>query len=392
MRSKLLKLTLVMAILFSFVAVLPVTAQDDGLGTVIVGTNAEYPPLESVDENEEIVGFDIDLMRAIAEDAGFEVEFVNTRWDGIFVALSEGEFDAVISAATITDEREEIIDFSDPYFVAGQAIAVSVDLAETVATPEDLVGLRVGVQLGTTGDEYASAIEGVEVVRFDEVTLAFQALGEGEVDAVINDDVPSADIIANNPDLNAVLVGDLLTEEFYGIAVNPEKPELLDAINVSLANLVADGTYAEIYETWMGKEAPDMFLPEGATVIEVDPTDPGSVVVGHLSAILGAANAETVDLEAAQMYVCAEPGVSSFVPTDEEALSAFVGVELIDASGLTFEVTEVEEGVVDVVPGGNVELNLGELPVSILMTQLGITSVRLTQNEEGNWEICPAAE
>ena len=89
-------------------------AVDMGLGVVMIGTNAEYPPFEYVDEAGNIVGFDVDIMMAIAEAAGFEYEFVNTRWDGIFVALASGEFDAVISAATITDERMETVDFFRP--------------------------------------------------------------------------------------------------------------------------------------------------------------------------------------------------------------------------------------------------------------------------------------
>ena len=160
------------------------TMIESGLGVVTVGLNAEYPPFEYVDENGEIVGFDPDLMNAIAERAGFEIEWVNTRWDGIFVALASGEFDAVSSAATITEEREEIVDFSNPYFNAGQMIAVLEDRADEIQSPEDLPGLKVGVQGGTTGDIASSEIDGVEVVRYDEITLAFQALA-GTIDAIV---------------------------------------------------------------------------------------------------------------------------------------------------------------------------------------------------------------
>ncbi|MBN1564945.1 MAG: transporter substrate-binding domain-containing protein, partial [Anaerolineae bacterium] len=131
-------------------------AQDNDLGVVTIGTNAEYPPFEYVDENGEIAGFDYDLVKALAERAGFEPQFVNTRWDGIFVALASGEFDMVASAATITAEREEIVDFTNPYFNAGQMIAVREADAATVSVAEDLAGLRVGVQSGTTGDIYVS--------------------------------------------------------------------------------------------------------------------------------------------------------------------------------------------------------------------------------------------
>ena len=166
----------------------------EGLGTVKIGTNAEYPPFESVDESGTIVGFDIDLMNAIAEAAGFDFEFINTRWDGIFVALASGEFDAVISAATITEERQQTVDFSDPYFNAGQMIAVKI--GSDITSPEDLVeGVKVGVQLGTTGDIWVSDNTSAEVVRYDEITLAFQALGNGDVDAVGNAGPTSAAII-----------------------------------------------------------------------------------------------------------------------------------------------------------------------------------------------------
>lgn len=237
-------------------------AAEGELGVATVGMNAEYPPFEFVDENNEIAGFDVDLMKAIAAEAGFDVEFVNTRWDGIFVALQSGEFDAVASAATITEEREEIVDFSNPYFNAGQTIAVLEGRAGEISTPDDLAGLRVGVQAGTTGDIWATEnIPGVEMVRYDEITLAFQALASGDVDAVFNDGPVSADIIAKNPEMGAVIVGDPVTDELYGIAVNPERPELLDAINEALAAIIANGTYRDIYMDWFGIEPPSMFQP-----------------------------------------------------------------------------------------------------------------------------------
>lgn len=233
------------------------------VGEVIrVGTDAAYPPFEELDEDGNFVGFDIDLMEAIAEDAGFEIEWINAPFDTIFTALAEGEFDAVISASTITEEREEIIDFSEPYFVASQSISVSLEMAEEIFGPEDLVGLRVGVQLGTTGEIYAlEELEGVEVFSFDTAPLAFQALGQGDVDAVIVDTPTTEEILATNPDLEAVIVGDPLTEEFYGIAVNEDFPELLEAINLSLENLIQDGTYAEIFEDWFDVEPTEEFMP-----------------------------------------------------------------------------------------------------------------------------------
>ena len=217
-----------------------------------VGTNAEYPPFESVDDAGNIVGFDPDILAAIAEKGGFEFEFVNTRWDGIFVALQSGEFDAVISAATITDERAEIVNFSDPYFNAGQMIAVLQKDAASTTTPSDLDGKKVGVQLGTTGDMWLSDNTQAEVVRYDEITLAFQALANGDLDAVFNDGPVSADIIRANPEMGATLVGEPITDEFYGIAVNKDEKDLLEAINKGLAEVKADGTYDQIWDKWFG--------------------------------------------------------------------------------------------------------------------------------------------
>jgi ABC-type amino acid transport substrate-binding protein len=222
------------------------------IGVIKIGTNAEYPPFESVDDSGNIIGFDVDLMSAISKAAGFEVEYVNTRWDGIFVALASGEFDAVISAATITEERAQTVDFSDSYFNAGQMIAVKE--GSDIKAPADLDGKRVGVQLGTTGDIWTTENTQAEVVRYDEITLAFQALAQGDVDAVVNDGPTSAEIARANPEMGVVLVGEPFTDELYGVAVRKDRPEVLAAINKGLAAVKASGEYDTIYNKWFGTE------------------------------------------------------------------------------------------------------------------------------------------
>lgn len=223
-------------------------------GTIQIGTNAEYQPFEFVDESGEIVGFDIDLMNALAATAGLDVEYVNTKWDGIFVALANGEFDAVISAVTITDERAQVVDFTEPYFNAGQAIAVRQE-NDTITGPEDLVeGVTVGVQLGTTGDIYVSDNTDAEVARFEEAPLAIQALANGDVDAVVVDAPTLADFLRANAELNLKIVGEPFTDEYYGIAVNKERTDLLEALNIALDRVKSDGTYDQIYNKWFGTE------------------------------------------------------------------------------------------------------------------------------------------
>ena len=231
-------------------------AEADG-DVILVGTNAEYQPFEFVQADGSLAGFDIDLMNALAEEAGLQIEFVNTKWDGIFVALANGEFDAVISAVTITPERQEVIDFTDPYFNAGQGIAVQAD-NETIASVDDLVeGVSVGVQLGTTGDIYATDNLAVEVNRFDETPLAILALANGDVDAVVADAPTLADYLKANPDLDLKVVGEPFTEELYGIAVNKDRPEVRDALNTALASLQESGAYDEIFDTWFALPAAD---------------------------------------------------------------------------------------------------------------------------------------
>ena len=144
-----------------------------------VGTSADFPPFEFQDEKTgEYLGFDIDLIKAVGAAADMEVQIVNTAWDGLIPGLLTGNYDCIISAMTITDERMKAVAFSDPYFSAGQVIVTRAD-DTSIVTVEDLLGKAIAVQIGTTGDLAASDIEGATVKRFNLAPDAIQELLNG---------------------------------------------------------------------------------------------------------------------------------------------------------------------------------------------------------------------
>jgi ABC-type amino acid transport substrate-binding protein len=232
-------------------------------GELIVGTDAAYPPFENVNtETGEIEGFDIDLLNAIAAKAGFTPVYQNVPFDTIFTNLAAGQYDIVISATTITEERQQTVLFSNPYFAAAQVLTVRAADAETITSVEALAGRKVGVQKGTTGADFAKSLGGFEVVEYETTPEAMRALANGDVDAVIADDAPSKTILLNNPELNLAITVEALTVEYYGIAVRLECTELIEAINAALAEVIKEGTYAEIYRRYFGVD-PIKELQEG---------------------------------------------------------------------------------------------------------------------------------
>jgi polar amino acid transport system substrate-binding protein len=220
----------------------------------VVGTDAAYAPFESQNEKGEIVGFDIDVVKAISAKAGIEVKFVNTPWEGIFNTLQQGDRDMIVSAVTITDERKQTMDFSDPYFDAAQLIAVKE--TSKVTKFADLKKLKVGVQTGTTGDEAVSKLMGktsTSIKRFESTPLALKELESGGVDAVVADNGVIAHYVANNPGGKFKTVSDKeFVPEQYGIAVKKGNAELLGKLNQGLAAIKADGTYNQIYAKYFG--------------------------------------------------------------------------------------------------------------------------------------------
>jgi polar amino acid transport system substrate-binding protein len=221
-------------------------------GKLLMGSDTTYPPFESINEAGDPEGFDVDIAMEIADRLGLELEVVTTAWDGIIPGLKSDKYDMIMSAMTITPEREEEIDFSDPYIDSNQSIAVKEGTTD-IATAEDLVGKVVGVQVDTTGQFTAEEIEGIaEIRKYDTILLAFQDLELGRIDAIMND-FPVNSYLSNTRGGTEV-VAVIETDEQYGIGIRKGNDALKDAVDNALMEMMEDGTYDEIYEKWFGAE------------------------------------------------------------------------------------------------------------------------------------------
>jgi len=226
-----------------------------------VGSDLNFPPFEFIEDGVE-QGFDIDLMNEIGVRLGVTVEYVNASFDTIFQQLAAGEFDAIVSAITITEERAQTISFSDPYFEATQALVVPMD--SPISGVGDLAEQEVGAQAGTTGLEYATEnFTESTITEFPEYPAAFASLETGGIDAVLAD-LPAADEAVRRSDALQI-VEEIDTDEQYGIGVQQDNDALLEAINDALADIIADGAYERIFSEWFPEvEVPEQFRAEGA--------------------------------------------------------------------------------------------------------------------------------
>lgn len=214
-----------------------------------VGTSADFPPFEFQDEKTgAYLGFDLDLIRAIGDAIGMDVQIVNTGWDGLIPGLITGNYDCIASAMTITDERLKAVNFSDPYFSAGQVV-VTMAKDTAIKSVADLEGKKISVQIGTTGDLVASDIKGATVKRFNLAPDAIQEVRNGASHACIIDLAVAAEIAREYKDIK---YGAPFTMEYYGIAISRSNAALLKKINRGLAMVKASGKYDEIYDRWFG--------------------------------------------------------------------------------------------------------------------------------------------
>lgn len=231
-------------------------AAADGLdlvseGRLTVCTDAPYPPMEFEDpETGEMTGFDIELMRAVGEELGLEVAVINSGFDPITSGqvFEAGQCDIAAASITITEDRQESVAFSDPYFTADQSLLVKADAG--ITTLDDVAGERLGVQAGTTGEMYArdNAPDDTEIVSFDDPGDLFVALEADDIVGVLQDIVVNQGRALEEDTLEVVET--YPTDEEYGFAMRMDNEELVQAVNDALGTLRDDGTYDELHEEW----------------------------------------------------------------------------------------------------------------------------------------------
>jgi polar amino acid transport system substrate-binding protein len=240
----------------------PVSTLEEGV--LQVASCLDYPPFESVEGGDE-VGFDVEMAEEIASRLGLEVRWITHDFDTVFTALDGNQFDMVAAASTITKDRDKIVDFSDPYFAARQSFVVNVEETPDLTSTDQLeAGDVVGVQKGTTGEIWAKenlASQGIELKAFTNITPAYQDLEAGNILGIVTDE-PQAASVAGSLYPSLAVVQGIDTDEDYGFAFSEDNPELRDAVNVVLAEMIADGTYAAIFQKWFpGQEIPPQFQP-----------------------------------------------------------------------------------------------------------------------------------
>lgn len=220
-------------------------------GKLIMSTNAAFPPYEMTTDSGEFEGIDIETAQAIADKLGLELQIDDMDFDAALLAVQQGKSDMVMAGVTVTDERQNVMDFTDSYATGIQSIIVKED--SDIASVDDLAGKKIGTQRGTTGYLYCSDDFGDEnVVAYDDGLTAVQMLNNGQVDCVVIDNAPAKEFVAANPGLK--LLDTAYVEESYAIGIGKGNTELKDAINTALEELKADGTLQAIVDKYITAE------------------------------------------------------------------------------------------------------------------------------------------
>lgn len=246
------------AVLFLLLAALPSAADSlaaiKARGALRVGCEGTYSPFCYQDESGNLVGFDVDVARAVAEKMGLKAEYLPSKWEGILAALESGRFDVVVNQVTISEERKKVYDFSAPYTYSGLQMLVRKDRVKDIKGPEDLAGKKVGVLLGTNHEGWLREhTPKADVRTYDEDATRNADLLSGRIDAIVNDRL----IVGATLKIyggNIVPTGPLLTETRQAIAMKKGNPDFVAAVDKALAAADADGTLKRISEKWFSAD------------------------------------------------------------------------------------------------------------------------------------------
>jgi polar amino acid transport system substrate-binding protein len=215
-------------------------------GVIKVGTSADYPPFEYIDESGKKAGFDIDLMEEIAKRLGVKIEWVDMPFDSLIAGVQEGKIDISISAFNYTEERDKVVDFSEAYYDGEDAFAVADGFTGSINAPEDVAAYKVGVQTGTTQDEWLSGLveEGIlpesNLFRYDRADQVALDLKNGRIDVMMADAIPAQALAAQLGGLKIVFVG-IVSSGPMNIVIPEGVSELAQAINEIIKQLKAEG-------------------------------------------------------------------------------------------------------------------------------------------------------
>lgn len=221
-------------------------------GVLKIGTEGTYAPFTYHDASGELVGFDVEIGRAIAEKIGVKPEFVEGKWDGLIAGLDAKRYDTVINQVGITEERKQKYDFSEPY-IASKAVLIVREDNEDIKSFEDLKGKRSAQSLTSNFGKLAQ-VSGAELVGTDGFDQSIQLVLTGRADATINDSLSFLDFKKQKPDAPVTVAAEQADAEHSGIIIRKGEPELLEAINKALAEIKADGTYQAISEKYFGAD------------------------------------------------------------------------------------------------------------------------------------------
>ncbi|MFC7392199.1 basic amino acid ABC transporter substrate-binding protein [Scopulibacillus cellulosilyticus] len=216
--------------------------------TIIVGADTTFPPFES-EVNGKVTGFDIDMVKAIAKKEGFKVEIKTMPFEGLIPALQAGSLDMAVAGMTIKSDRMKNVNFSNAYYKSGLSILVKKD--SKIKNVKDLKGHLVATKKGTSSVDYLTShgVNGSDIKQFKDINDAYQALENGGADAVLFDNPVNINFKSKRD--NVKIVGGLLTGEYYGIAVNKKKADLLKKVNDGLAKMKKDGEYKKLFDKYL---------------------------------------------------------------------------------------------------------------------------------------------